>query len=64
MLKSVIAGLAAATLSLGLTAGAAQAQDDPRPALTVAVNNLPDSLESIEEMGNVAVRLTYSMFDA
>ena len=46
----------------GLAWGAA-AQDD-RPDLTVAVNTLPGSLESIEEMGNVAVRITYSMFDS
>ncbi len=45
----------------GVLASPAFAQD--RPDLTVAVNNLPGSLESIEEMGNVAVRITYSMFD-
>jgi len=49
---------------LGLAAtGLSLAQDGERPDLTVAVNDLPGSLESIEEMGNVAVRITYSMFD-
>lgn len=43
--------------------GPAPAQDAGRPDLDVAVNGLPGSLESIEEMGNVAVRITYSMFD-
>ncbi|WP_246237287.1 ABC transporter substrate-binding protein [Halovulum dunhuangense] len=37
---------------------------DSRPDLTVAVNSLPGSLEGIEEMGNVAVRITYSVFDS
>ncbi|MDP4034156.1 MAG: ABC transporter substrate-binding protein [Pseudorhodobacter sp.] len=40
----------------------ALAQD--RPDLTVAVNTLPNSLESIEEQGNVAVRITYTLFDS
>ncbi len=37
---------------------------DDRPDLTVAVNALPNSLESIEEQGNVAVRITYTLFDS
>lgn len=37
---------------------------DDRPNLTVAVNTLPASLESIEEQGNVAVRITYTLFDS
>ncbi|WP_289036597.1 ABC transporter substrate-binding protein [uncultured Roseibium sp.] len=53
--------LAAAVLAFGFTAPAIA---DDRPELVVAVNNLPGSLESIEEMGNVAVRITYSMFDS
>ncbi|KGB80417.1 peptide ABC transpoter substrate-binding protein [Rhodovulum sp. NI22] len=63
MLKQLLKGVAAAALSLAVSAGA-HAQEDTRPDLTVAVNNLPDSLEGIEEMGNVAVRITYSMFDS
>ena len=54
-------------LAVGLAVActtAATAQDADRPDLTVAVNGLPGSLESIEEMGNVAVRITYSMFDS
>ncbi len=54
--------LAAAAIALGLTAPALAADD--RPDIVVAVNSLPGSLESIEEMGNVAVRITYSMFDS
>lgn len=53
--------LAAAVVALGLTTPAIA---DDRPDLVVAVNDLPGSLESIEEMGNVAVRITYSMFDS
>lgn len=55
--KSALAAVAIAA-SLGGTALA-----DDRPDVVVAVNDLPGSLESIEEMGNVAVRITYSMFD-
>ncbi|ARE39030.1 Dipeptide-binding ABC transporter, periplasmic substrate-binding component [Rhodovulum sp. P5] len=62
MLKRILAALALLALALSATAPA-QAQDR-RPDLVVAVNNLPDSLEGIEEMGNVAVRITYSMFDS
>lgn len=47
----------------GALAAPALAQSVDRPDLKVAVNDLPGSLESIEEMGNVAVRITYSMFD-
>jgi peptide/nickel transport system substrate-binding protein len=36
---------------------------DDRPALTVAVNTLPRSLEPAERTGNVDVRVTYSIFD-
>ncbi len=62
MLRRTIKALAVAAVAL--TAGPALAQDDTRPDLVVAVNNLPGSLEGIEEMGNVAVRITYSMFDS
>jgi peptide/nickel transport system substrate-binding protein len=62
MLKSTIKALAVAVVAL--TTAPAMAQDDSRPDLVVAVNNLPGSLEGIEEMGNVAVRITYSMFDS
>lgn len=53
---------AVAMMTLGGLAGGAAAQE--RPDLVVAVNALPGSLESIEELGNVAVRVTYSMFDS
>ena len=58
-LKSALA----AVIALAVVAPAATAQDQ-RPDLVVAVNNLPGSLEGIEEMGNVAVRITYSMYDS
>ena len=51
-------------LALTFYASSVTAQEDARPDLVVAVNNLPGSLEGIEEMGNVAVRITYSMFDS
>jgi len=52
--------LAAATMVFAVSTASA----DDRPDIVVAVNGLPGSLESIEEMGNVAVRITYSMFDS
>ena len=48
--------------ALGLAPLPAAAKD--RPDLVVAVNTLPGSLESIEEQGNVAVRITYTLFDS
>jgi peptide/nickel transport system substrate-binding protein len=51
-----------AAAALAVAAGAALADD--RPDLVVAVNGLPGSLESIEEMGNVDVRVTYTIFDS
>ena len=55
------------TLLAALLAGSAWtapalAQD--RPDLVVAVNDVPGTLESAEELGNVAVRIQYSMFDS
>jgi peptide/nickel transport system substrate-binding protein len=58
-MRSILRVAAVAAAFLG---GHAAAQD--RPVLTVAVNALPGSLESIEEMGNVAVRITYTLFDS
>lgn len=57
------AGRAASAALLFAFAGSGAAAQD-RPDLVVAVNDLPGSLESIEEMGNVAVRISYSMFDS
>lgn len=62
MLKRIVTAFAVAAVTM--TAAPVSAQDDDRPDLVVAVNDLPGSLESIEEMGNVAVRITYSMFDS
>lgn len=62
MLKRIFTAFAVAAVTL--TAVPVSAQDDDRPDLVVAVNDLPGSLEGIEEMGNVAVRITYSMFDS
>lgn len=59
----VLTRLAAAGLmALGLSAGAASADD--RPDLVVAVNDIPDTLEPADGMGNTHVRLIYSMFDS
>ncbi len=46
-----------------LLAGSLPTLADDRPDLTIAVNDIPGSLEGIEEMGNIAVRITYSVFD-
>lgn len=62
MLRRIFKAIAVASVTL--TAAPAFAQEDNRPDLVVAVNNLPGSLEGIEEMGNVAVRITYSIFDS
>jgi peptide/nickel transport system substrate-binding protein len=59
--RAALAVLAALT-TLGISAPMSLAQD--RPDLVVAVNALPGSLESIEEQGNVAVRITYTLFDS
>ncbi|SDG15807.1 MULTISPECIES: ABC transporter substrate-binding protein [Thalassobaculum] len=53
---------AGALVALGLMAGPALADD--RPELVVAVNDLPDTLEPADGMGNVHVRIIYSMFDS
>jgi len=45
-----------------MVAASVQAADN-RPALTVAVNELPRGLEPSENTGNVDVRVTYSIFD-
>jgi peptide/nickel transport system substrate-binding protein len=44
------------------TATTARAQDS-RPRLTVAVADLPATLEPVRDMGNVGTRVTYSCFD-
>lgn len=41
----------------------ALAQTDKRPALTVAVADLPSVLEPARELNNVGTRVTYSLFD-
>jgi len=41
----------------------APASADDRPALVIAVNELPRGLEPAENTGNVDVRVTYSVFD-
>jgi peptide/nickel transport system substrate-binding protein len=42
---------------------AALAQSDRRPVLTVAVADLPPTLEPAMELSNVGTRITYSVFD-
>ncbi len=43
--------------------GAATAQDDSRPDLTIAVAGLPPTLEPAKELSNVGTRITYSVYD-
>ncbi|HEY8427581.1 MAG TPA: ABC transporter substrate-binding protein, partial [Sandaracinaceae bacterium] len=52
----------ALTLLVFAIAPAAVAADD-RPAVVVAVNELPRGLEPAETHGNVDIRVTYSIFD-
>ena len=56
------AAIRLAAAAIAIVGGAALAED--RPHLTVAVNALPVSIESIEAMGNVDVRVTYTLFDS
>ena len=45
------------------TSGAVVAQTDRRPVLTIAVPELPPTLEPANELSNVGTRVTYSIFD-
>jgi peptide/nickel transport system substrate-binding protein len=53
------AGLAAPFLSLNTT----RAQSDTRPVLRVAVQALPPTLDPVESISNVGLRLTDNLFD-
>ena len=68
MFAKFLKGAAAAALLasgvLGLAAAPRAALADDRPDLVVAVNALPRSLESAEQMGNVDVRVNYNLFDS
>lgn len=61
-MNSLIRLAAAGLMAFSLSAGAALADD--RPDLVVAVNDIPDTLEPADGMGNIHVRLIYSMFDS
>lgn len=54
--------LLGAAVALGLATGVAAA--DSRPNLVVAVNAIPDTLEAADGMGNIHVRIIYSMYDS
>lgn len=56
--------LARSLVAAALLATAPIAVAQERPDLVVAVNDIPPSLESAEELGNIAVRIQYSMFDS
>lgn len=51
------------TLALPALVTAAAAQGDPRPALRIAVQALPPTLEPLETISNVGLRITYNVFD-
>ena len=61
-MRTLIRLAAGALVALGLSAGPALAES--RPDLVVAVNDVPDTLEPAEGMGNIHVRIIYSMFDS
>lgn len=46
-----------------VTSGSVLAQADPRRILTIAVPELPPTLEPANELSNVGTRVTYSIFD-
>ncbi len=58
--RHVVAGLAAPFV---ITTPHALAQSDRRPMLTVAVADLPPTLEPALELSNIGTRITYSIFD-
>jgi peptide/nickel transport system substrate-binding protein len=57
--RHLLAGLAAPALLPNL----ARAQADTRPALRIAVQALPPTLEPLEAISNVGLRITYNVFD-
>ncbi len=59
MFTAAIGGLFALAVLTAMPAAYA----DSRPDLVIAVNKLPRGLEPVEKMGNVDVRVTYSIFD-
>lgn len=61
-MTSILRLLAASVATLVLASGPALADD--RPDLVVAVNDIPDTLEPAEFLGNTQVRIIYSMFDS
>ena len=58
LLRTAMAALFAVAAATGI------AKADDRPNLVVAVNDIPDTLEPAEGMGNIHVRIVYSMFDS
>lgn len=58
LLRIALAAVCAAVLA------AAPGRAEERPDLVVAVNDMPDTLEPAEGMGNIHVRIIYSMFDS
>lgn len=53
----------AAAMPVALSMSTAFAADDSRPNFTVAVADLPATLEPARELSNVGTRVTYSIFD-
>ncbi|MEQ9123864.1 MAG: ABC transporter substrate-binding protein [Alphaproteobacteria bacterium] len=56
--------VSAAMAIFAIASGGGHALADDRPDLVVAVNDIPDTLEPAEGMGNIHVRVIYSMFDS
>ncbi|CAH1653599.1 ABC transporter substrate-binding protein [Chelatococcus asaccharovorans] len=59
--RHILGGAAAAPFLMGATRGFAAAGD--RPNFTIAVADLPATLEPARELSNVGTRVTYSIFD-
>lgn len=57
------AALAGALAAPAILSRLARAQADTRPTLRIAVQALPPTLEPLEAISNVGLRLTYNVFD-
>lgn len=64
-MRTVLRALLGAVVGLGLAASSAgDARAADRPDVVVAVNAIPDTLEPADGIGNIHVRIIYSMFDS
>ncbi|MCW0233780.1 MAG: ABC transporter substrate-binding protein [Ferrovibrio sp.] len=63
LLAAAAPAAAAAVAAPALLPRLVRAQSDDRPSLRIAVQALPPTLEPLESISNVGLRLTYNVFD-